>query len=77
MNYNKLKEVRKSTGMSIAELSRRSNVSRVTITKIESGESNPTINTVTALANGLRKRPCEIFFKDTVNHELQKRERPK
>lgn len=70
MNYNKLKEVRKSTGMSIAELSRRSKVSRVTITKIENGKSNPTINTVTALSKGLRKQPGEIFFEVGVNHEL-------
>lgn len=73
MSYNKLKEVRKKTGMSVTELSRRSNVSRVTITKIENGDSNPTVNTIEAVSRGLNKLPSEIFFNNGVNQELHLR----
>ena len=62
MNYNNLKDIRIEIGMSIAELSRRSKVSRVTISKIENGESNPTIKTIVALSKVLKKSPNEIFF---------------
>lgn len=71
MNYNNLKDIRIEIGMSIAELSRRSKVSRVTISKIENGESNPTIKTIVALSKVLKKSPNEIFFNVSVNHELQ------
>ncbi|MFC4714059.1 helix-turn-helix transcriptional regulator [Planococcus dechangensis] len=71
MNYNNLKDIRIEIGMSIAELSRRSKVSRMTISKIENGESNPTIKTIVALSKVLKKSPNEIFFNVSVNHELQ------
>lgn len=63
MNTNKLKEVRKKRGMSISELSRRTNISRVTITRLENGEeTNPKLKTVSVISKALGKDPKEIFF---------------
>lgn len=62
MNYNNLKDIRIEIGMSIAELSRRSKVSRVTISKIENGESNPTIKTIVALSKVLKKVQMRFFL---------------
>ncbi|MCA1011382.1 helix-turn-helix transcriptional regulator [Halobacillus halophilus] len=72
MNTNKLKEIRKHRGMSISELSRRTELSRMTIYAIEKGSTNPTLKTVTSICKVLDKKPCEIFFDVLVNHEYQK-----
>lgn len=48
-----LKEVRKSKGMTQAELSARSHVNRVSIAKYETGKSVPTIETAGRLAAAL------------------------
>lgn len=66
---NKLKEVRINWGLSISELARRSNLSRVAITNIENGESNPTASTINAICKVLEKSPTEIFFTRDVIHE--------
>ncbi|RXZ00855.1 helix-turn-helix transcriptional regulator [Fictibacillus sp. S7] len=66
MNSNNLKDVRTERGISISELARRSHLSRVTVTDIESGRRNPTIKTVTALCKALNKEPSEIFFLESV-----------
>lgn len=63
MTDNKLNEVRTRRGMSITELSRRSNISRHTLHKLENGTSNnPTVATVDAICRALEKKPDEIFF---------------
>lgn len=57
----KLTEIRESKGMSKVELARRSNVSRATINRIESGKVCPHISTITMLANILDVTPAELL----------------
>ena len=72
MNTNNLRKVRLERGMSLSELSRRTKISRVTLTKIENGDTNPTIKTVTSICNVLDRSPNDIFFTNLVNQELQR-----
>lgn len=72
MIYNELKRIRTERGMSISELARRSGVSRITVSDIESGESNPTVKTIKSICKVLDKSPAEIFFTSNVNQSLHK-----
>ena len=67
MGY-KLKIVREEKKMSQEELSRKSNVSRATISAIEnsSGSYNVTMDTLRKLANALGTTCEAIFFDDCV-----------
>jgi len=67
MVNNKLKEIRTKRGMSISELARRSKLSRVTISNIENGLSNPKATTVLSICKTLGKNPNDIFFNISVN----------
>ena len=71
---NNLKEIRKERGMSISELARRSKMSRVAITNIENGKSNPLASSMYFISAALDKDVSEIFFDPSVNHELQREE---
>ena len=72
MISNNLRVVRKEIGMSTSELARRSTLSRMTITNVEKGKSNPTASTIKLICDALSKSPTEIFFGETVNHDIQK-----
>lgn len=48
-----LRALRTGRGVSVVALAERSGVARATLTKIESGRANPTIDTLYALANAL------------------------
>ena len=71
MTYNKLKEIRTDRGMSITELARRSKLSRITVSNIENGLSNPTVSTVSAISEALGKNPVDIFFAPVVKRDVQ------
>jgi transcriptional regulator with XRE-family HTH domain len=49
----RLRERRDAAGLSLAELARRSGVARATLTSLEAGDGNPTLETLYALANAL------------------------
>lgn len=49
-----LKKLRKERGFSLGELSRESGISKAMLSDIEKGNSNPTINTIWKIANGLK-----------------------
>ena len=60
MNLNEiiavnLKRLRAERGFSLGKLSELSGVSKVMLSQIEKGESNPTINTLWKIAGGLYK----------------------
>ncbi|WP_230309387.1 helix-turn-helix transcriptional regulator [Planomicrobium sp. YIM 101495] len=74
MINNKLKLFRKERGMSVTELAKRSKLSRITVSNVENGFSNPTIKTISAICEVLGKEPKDIFFTDVVNHGVQKEE---
>lgn len=68
---NRLREERKSVGMSVSELARRSNTSRQTITNIELHGQEPSGTIMLAIAKALNKDPREIFFAKLVIQGLQ------
>mgnify|MGYP001229640906 CR=1 FL=1 len=70
MISNKVKETRIKRGMSIAELARRTNLSRVTITNIENNKVVPSLESALAISRELEREVGDIFFEIDVNHEL-------
>lgn len=59
MNINQivaenLKRLRQERNLSLGQLSTLSDVSKVMLSQIEKGETNPTINTIWKIANGLK-----------------------
>ena len=59
---NKLKEVREAQGISVSELARISDVSRMTIWKLENGTpQSPTVRTLQKIADALRVPIHELF----------------
>ncbi|GAA4860218.1 XRE family transcriptional regulator [Kitasatospora terrestris] len=58
-----LKRVRTRKGLSLSELSRRSGIGKATLSQLESGTGNPTIETVFSLA-----RELDVPISDLVDH---------
>ena len=64
---NRLKQFRKEHGLSQEELAEKSGVSRVTISKLESGElSVSKTTTLIQIADALGESVTAIFFADNV-----------
>ena len=59
---NKLKEIRTEKGLSQAELAQMVEVSRNTISSIETGQFNPTAKLALVLCIALDKKFEEIFY---------------
>lgn len=60
---NRLKEIRKMRGLSQAELSEKTGLSRTTISKIEANvEANVTMQTIVKISEVLGVSPREIFL---------------
>ena len=72
MISNDLKNIRKKRGISVAELARRTNLSRMTISNVENQNAIPKIDTAISIARELEVDITSIFFEVCVNHELQK-----
>lgn len=51
-----LRNIRKKAGLTQLKLARRANMPRTMIAKIESGNHNPTVNTLTTLASAMNKK---------------------
>ena len=49
-----LKRLRTERNLSLGQLAELSDVSKVMLSQIEKGETNPTINTIWKIANGLK-----------------------
>jgi DNA-binding XRE family transcriptional regulator len=56
-----LRRIRKHLGLSQTELAEKAKLPRTTITKIESGNHNPTINTLMSIASAIGKK-LEVRF---------------
>jgi DNA-binding XRE family transcriptional regulator len=56
-----LKKIRQKIGLTQSQLATRASVPRTTISKIESGNYNPTIHTLMRLATAMNKR-LEVRF---------------
>lgn len=72
MISNNLKNIRKRRGISIAELARRTDLSRMTISNIENQKVIPKIDSAICIARELDVAFSSIFFEVHVNHGLQK-----
>ncbi|MGW7932191.1 helix-turn-helix transcriptional regulator [Staphylococcus xylosus] len=68
---NKINELRLQKKISVTELSRRADLSRTTIYKLENGNTNPSLKTINKLSSGLKEKP-EKIFDFYVIQELQK-----
>ena len=62
-SISKLAQVRKEKGLSQGRLAELSGVSRVTISRIESGKESPRVQTVYRLARVLKVRVTDILEK--------------
>lgn len=56
-----LRRLRSAAGLTVVELARRTGVARATLTQIEAGTGNPTLETLYALANVLRVPLSELI----------------
>ena len=64
---NKVKDLRKSAKITQEELSKKSGVSRTTISAIENGnDSSASQRTMTAIADAFGKKVRNIFFLNNV-----------
>lgn len=66
MGY-KIREFREKAGMSQEELAEKSGISRVTISKLETGGSTTTTKTLCSIAAALGVPVNKIFFDESVN----------
>lgn len=62
-----LKRLRMERHLSLGELAELSNVSKVMLSQIEKGNTNPTINTIWKIANGL-KVPYTVLLEQQENN---------
>lgn len=51
-----LKQTRKKLGLTQEELAKKANIPRTTVTKVESGNYNPTLQTLMSLATAMNKQ---------------------
>ena len=65
-NLNKLRTER---NLSLGQLSGLSGISKVMLSQIEKGETNPTINTIWKIANGL-KVPYTELIDEPLGHAV-------
>lgn len=66
MVSNLVKETRVKRGMSISELARRTELSRVTISNVENGAVMPSLETALLISRELEKGVEKIFFLDSL-----------
>jgi transcriptional regulator with XRE-family HTH domain len=64
----KLKNLRLQSGMTLIELSRQSGVSKSLLSRIERGQSVPTITTFQKVANALGVRISSLFSDEKEEH---------
>ncbi|MEU7749233.1 XRE family transcriptional regulator [Nonomuraea sp. NPDC049158] len=60
-----IRQRREQRGMSSAELARRAGLSKATLSQLEAGRGNPTIETLDALAIALRLPLTDLLARDT------------
>jgi transcriptional regulator with XRE-family HTH domain len=60
-DFSVIRTLRKKHGLTIEELAKRANLTRVTVAKIEMGNGNPTMDTVEALARVFQLASSELI----------------
>lgn len=66
MVSNLVRETRVKRGMSISELARRTELSRVTISNVENGMVIPSLETALLISRELETGLAKIFFLDSL-----------
>lgn len=61
-----LAAIRKSRGLTQTQLAQMIAANQATISKIESGEGNPTLDMITRIAHALSVHPSQLFSKDAL-----------
>lgn len=61
----RIRRLRQAQGLSLSELARRSNVGKATLSKIESGEANPRLETLLLLSEALRHSLGQLLAEET------------
>lgn len=70
---NKVKQYRELAGLTQEELSEKSDVSRNTISSLETGSNtNVTYDTMIKIAGALNEKVATIFFEDEAQNIVQK-----
>ena len=70
---NKIKYYRELTNLTQEELSKKSKVSRNTISSLETGSNNNiTYDTMLKIANALNEKVSTIFFEDKAQNIVQR-----
>lgn len=73
MNFNlgnRMKEIRKKKGVTIAELHEQTGISRANLSRWETNKSTPTLDSLKRWAEGLEIDVEEIFFTDLTPEEV-------
>jgi transcriptional regulator with XRE-family HTH domain len=60
-DFSVIRNLRKKQGLTIEELAREAHLTRVTVSKIEIANSNPTMETIEALARVFQLAPSELI----------------
>ncbi|OAT26923.1 helix-turn-helix domain-containing protein [Proteus myxofaciens] len=73
---NKVKQLRQSRNLSLNELSRKSGISKAALSKLESGDSNPRIDTLEAIAIALGFPLGDLFSFTREEYPRLERHKP-
>jgi transcriptional regulator with XRE-family HTH domain len=67
-DFSVIKNLRKKWGMTAEELAQKATLTRATVSKIEGGDANPTIETIEALSRVFQLSPSELIRLAEVAH---------
>ncbi|HQM27670.1 MAG TPA: helix-turn-helix domain-containing protein [Syntrophorhabdus sp.] len=73
---NKIREIRKKTGLSMKELAKLVGVSYLTIQRIETGEASPSVAVLSEIAHCLKHPITSFFEKDKEWRVIRANEQP-
>lgn len=74
---NNIRKLRRSLDLSQEELAKKAGISRVYISNLERGEQNPSINLSLRLAKALGVTAEQLFYTQSVNHDVQSKKEAK
>ncbi|WP_127355715.1 helix-turn-helix domain-containing protein [Actinacidiphila soli] len=66
----RLRELRHAEGLSLSELARRSKIGKGTLSELESGQRNPTLETLYALTTALKAPLSAVLSTTAVHNEI-------
>ena len=61
LDFSIIRTIRKKYGLTVEELAHKANLTRMTVSKIETAKGNPTMETIEALAQVFQLAPSELI----------------